>query len=144
MSFYPSLSLSLFPSPFFVYLFLSLTLSLSLSPSLPPSLPLSLQVGSQCQCADNTQGVNCEQCLPLFNDRPWKTSTELNEMSDPSTQCQGSLMFSSSSTGCDHTAQYEFTPIPHSTGCQVTRSMWNDDLIEVLLAKKHYSSYVYG
>ena len=37
--------------------------------------------GSLCVCQHNTMGLNCEQCLPLFNNRPWLagTSSSANE-----------------------------------------------------------------
>lgn len=34
-----------------------------------------------CECRHNTDGPDCEKCLPLYNDVKWKraTSTEVNE-----------------------------------------------------------------
>ena len=29
-------------------------------------------MGSICDCQHNTMGTNCEQCLPLFNNKPWR------------------------------------------------------------------------
>ena len=80
------LPLSLFPS-------LPLPSSPSLTPpSLPLSLPLSLpQVSSQCRCVHGTQGENCGQCLPLFNDRPWQSANGPNEISNPTRYCRGNV-----------------------------------------------------
>ncbi|XP_022106018.1 laminin subunit alpha-1-like [Acanthaster planci] len=30
-----------------------------------------------CQCSHNTMGKNCEQCLPLYNNRPWSVGSTL-------------------------------------------------------------------
>ena len=28
-----------------------------------------------CECLHNTDGLNCERCLPLYNDKPWAAAT---------------------------------------------------------------------
>lgn len=36
-------------------------------------LSVSVLKRFQCQCHHNTGGDNCEVCLPLYNQHPWRT-----------------------------------------------------------------------
>ncbi|CAH1787412.1 unnamed protein product [Owenia fusiformis] len=36
---------------------------------------------NQCVCEHNTMGLHCEECLPLFNNKPWKMGSIINSQS---------------------------------------------------------------
>ncbi len=42
--------------------------------------------GSTCECQHNTTGTHCEQCLPLFNDKPWEPGT--SNSANPCEMCE--------------------------------------------------------
>ena len=45
-----------------------------------------MQVPSLCRCTNNTSGKQCENCLPNFNNAPWRSGF------DPTfTGCQGKI-----------------------------------------------------
>ena len=48
-----------------------------------------VQVNSECRCSGNTAGVNCEQCQPLFNDRPWLPANGPTPTPDTTRECKG-------------------------------------------------------
>ncbi|XP_077868376.1 laminin subunit alpha-1-like [Saccoglossus kowalevskii] len=41
-----------------------------------------------CDCKHNTMGVNCELCLPLYNNRPWQAGSYLPYPSGTANECQ--------------------------------------------------------
>lgn len=45
--------------------------------------------GSSCVCQHNTMGPNCEQCLPLFNNRTWLAGTESSANECQKCECNG-------------------------------------------------------
>ncbi|KAJ8038876.1 Laminin subunit beta-1 [Holothuria leucospilota] len=46
--------------------------------------------GITCECQHNTVGKNCEQCLPLYNDRPWQMGSivDVNSQTGPANECK--------------------------------------------------------
>ncbi|XP_066294633.1 netrin-G2-like [Branchiostoma lanceolatum] len=47
--------------------------------------------GTVCECQHNTAGPNCERCLPLYNNRPWRRGSYLPLNTEPkgtANECQ--------------------------------------------------------
>ena len=42
----------------------------------------------KCKCEHNTDGDDCQKCLPLFNDTPWKRATRFS-----ANPCSRKLLF---------------------------------------------------
>ncbi|XP_074535558.1 netrin-4 [Halichoeres trimaculatus] len=48
----------------------------------------SNMVSGRCLCTHNTAGDHCEQCAPLYNDRPWRPANGTSRKSNPCQKCQ--------------------------------------------------------
>ncbi|NP_001164710.1 netrin 4 precursor [Saccoglossus kowalevskii] len=58
-------------------------LSVESSDNQPPN-----KVHGKCVCQHNTDGDDCEQCLPLFNDAPWRPANGLTGEPNQCKQCE--------------------------------------------------------
>ncbi|CAJ1051391.1 netrin-4 isoform X1 [Xyrichtys novacula] len=45
-------------------------------------------VFGRCLCTHNTAGDHCEECAPLYNDRPWRPANSTSGESNPCQKCQ--------------------------------------------------------
>ncbi|RNA06495.1 Laminin subunit beta-1, partial [Brachionus plicatilis] len=50
---------------------------------------LDRMVHSKCLCEHDTEGNNCERCLPMFNDRPWMPATDGQVNECKKCECHG-------------------------------------------------------
>ena len=50
---------------------------------------IDLMTHAGCECKHNTDGLNCEKCLPLYNDKPWAPATLENPNICKKCECNG-------------------------------------------------------
>ncbi|XP_071820964.1 laminin subunit alpha-3-like isoform X3 [Apostichopus japonicus] len=59
--------------------------------------------GISCDCQHNTMGMNCEQCLPLYNNRPWQKGSLVPYPTGSANECQKCTCYGHA-TSCTYNA----------------------------------------
>lgn len=63
----------------------------------------SFMVHAKCECEHNTDGLNCERCLPMYNDLPWQEASR--PLSSSSSSPTTSPVFECHKCNCNEHAQ---------------------------------------
>lgn len=63
-----------------------------------------------CQCVHNTMGTRCDQCLPLYNSKPWREGITTNDFACRQCQCNNHA------SSCHYNASLDEFPNDHESG----------------------------
>ena len=63
-----------------------------------------------CQCIHNTMGLRCDQCLPLYNSKPWRAGITIDDFACRKCECN------SHASSCHYNATLDEFPNDHQSG----------------------------
>jgi coxsackievirus/adenovirus receptor len=89
-------------------------------------------VHARCECLHNTTGLNCERCLPLYNDLPWRSGGENGHLNECK-KCE----CNEHATSC-HFDQSVYLKTNGRTGGVCDNCMHNTEGIRCQRCKKNY------